>query len=61
MTSKPKEANIACGCVVRNFWNYSTREAIVGLEDYVGLDPDKLDRGTTVVVLDYEAYKKVVC
>ena len=52
---KPKEADIVCGCVVRNFWNCSTREATVALGDNVGPNPNKLDGGTTVVVLDYKS------
>ena len=53
MARKPKEADIAYGCASRNFWKCSTRKATVGLEDNVGPNPNKLDGGTIVVVLDF--------
>lgn len=52
-------ADIAHGCLARNFWNCAAREVIVVFEDSVGPIPDKSDGGTTVVI-DCGAYKNVV-
>ena len=53
MVGKPEEVDIKCSCVVRSFWNCSTREATMGLEDNVGPDPNRSVGGTTVVALNY--------
>ena len=49
---KPKKADIVCGCVARNFWNCSRREATVGLGDNVGPNPNKSSVGTIAAVLN---------
>ena len=53
VVDKPEEIDIACGHVARNFWNYLVREATIRLEDNVGSNLDKSEKGTTIAVLNY--------
>ena len=53
VVGKPEEIDIKCGWVVRSFWNCSTTETTMGLEDNVDPNPNKSDGGTTIVVLNY--------
>lgn len=50
---KLEEGEITYGGVVRNFLNCLVRADTMGLEDSVGLNPNELDGGTIVAVLDY--------
>lgn len=52
VVGKLEQVDIACGYMARNFQNYSTRKALVGLEDNVGPNLEKLDGETIFVVLD---------
>lgn len=42
VAGKPKEEHITCGYVVKNFWNWSLREATVRLENNMGSNPDQV-------------------
>ena len=49
---KPKEVNRTRSCLARNFWNCLLKVAIVGIEVFIGPNPNKLDVGTIVATLD---------